>query len=162
MSVVPAIKAMSELKITRRKLPHWKLEGSYYFITFTTIDNLQLSNAELGAVFSHILRGANKFYELHACVVMPDHAHLILKPLEGIALSSITKGIKGVSSRLINRMRDSAGSIWLDESYDRIIRNDEEYFEKMQYIVNNPIKAGLTKNGAYPYLFVLGQSEIKQ
>ena len=45
--------------------------------------------------------------------------------------------------------------IFQDESFDRIIRNDEELFEKMNYILNNPAKRGLIENGyAYKWYYL--------
>lgn len=81
---------------------------------------------------------------MFAAVVMPDHAHLILRPKDDIDLSRILKGIKGVSSRKINELRNTSGSVWQVESFDRIIRNNEELKEKIQYMYYNPVKSGLT------------------
>jgi hypothetical protein len=38
------------------------------------------------------------------------------------------------------------GPLWQDESYDRIIRDENDFHEKLQYMFNNPIKAGLTED----------------
>jgi hypothetical protein len=54
-----------------------------------------------------------------------------IKPLKELALRSVMQGIKGVSAHKINMHRGSKGKIWLHESYDRIIRNENEYFEKL-------------------------------
>ena len=45
----------------------------------------------------------------------------------------------------INRHRGSRGSIWQDERYDRIVRDEAEFLEKWQYIMNNPVKKELVK-----------------
>jgi hypothetical protein len=58
-------------------------------------------------------------------------------------LSRITKGIKGASARLINDIRGVHGTLWQDESFDRIVRDQMELDEKLNYLVNNPRKAGL-------------------
>jgi putative transposase len=94
---------------------------------------------------NHIKDGNKKFYTLHAVIVMPDHVHMILEPLPGYSLSRIMKGIKGASARKINKARNSYGSIWQDESFDRIIRDEKEYNEKMIYMFENPLRAGLTE-----------------
>jgi REP element-mobilizing transposase RayT len=87
---------------------------------------------------------------------MPDRAHALLEPLEGFALSRIMKGIKGVSARLINETRGATGkTIWQDESFDRIIRNQMELDEKISYVVNNPVKRELVSDPwEYPALYV--------
>ena len=55
-------------------------------------------------------------------------------------------GIKGVSPHKINLKRNTSETIWQDESFDRIIRNAEELKEKINYMLNNPLKKGLTDN----------------
>ena len=158
MPVLPPQPPDGDLKTTRRKLPHWTLPGSYYFVTFSTTGTT-LSEKEREIVFSHIMNGADEFYELFALVVMPEHVHLILKPNADRKLSEVMKGIKGVSARLVNKERGVTGKLWLDESYDRIIRDEEEYIEKLNYILQNPIKAGLSESGKYKYLYVEGLNE---
>ena len=53
------------------------------------------------------------------------------------------KGIKGVTVRRINSGQNTSGSIWQDESYDRIIRNQRALNNITRYMFNNPMKAGL-------------------
>ncbi len=80
-------------------------------------------------------------------MVMPDHTHLILKPRDSYNLSRIMKGIKGVSARRVNELRQAAGSVWQDESWDRILRDSDEFEEKLQYMIDNPVKKGLAVSG---------------
>ncbi len=37
------------------------------------------------------------------------------------------------------------GSLWQDERFDRIVRDEAEFIEKWEYIAKNPIKAGLAE-----------------
>jgi formylmethanofuran dehydrogenase subunit E-like metal-binding protein len=53
------------------------------------------------------------------------------------------KGIKGVSAYKINKSRNSKGELWQQESFDRIIRDEKEYNEKMTYMYYNPFKKEL-------------------
>jgi REP element-mobilizing transposase RayT len=136
---------MDELKITQRHLPHWELSGSTYFVTFRLKDGV-MNKEEQIIVLEHIKDGNGKFYTLIAVVVMPDHVHLLFIPKEGYTLSRIMKGIKGVSSHKINLKRKISGTIWQDESFDRIMRNEDELKEKINYMLYNPLKKGLTDN----------------
>jgi putative transposase len=103
-----------------------------------------------------------------ATVVMPDHIHLILKPVVSesnaeFPLSKILQGIKGFTSRGINKARGTKGALWQDESFDRIVRDYDEYLEKWHYIRNNPIKAGLCEVPEdYPYLWEPGEALEEQ
>jgi REP element-mobilizing transposase RayT len=135
-----------ELRISRRRLPHWKLEGSIYFVTFRLISGA-LTALERQVVLHHLRSGDPKFYTLIAAVVMPDHVHLLVKPNDGIDLSRVMKGSKGVSGRKINKLRGAHGNLWQDESYDRIVRDQEELDEKLQYMLMNPVKEGLVEEG---------------
>ena len=132
-----------KLRITRRHLPHWTLEGSAYFVTMR-LRTRRLNEDEIRQILSHIVSGNGCFYELDAAVVMPDHVHLLLTPLEGYSLSRVMKGIKGTTARLLNLARHRCGSVWRDESFDRIIRGQKEFERKIHYMYLNPVKAGLT------------------
>jgi len=131
--------------IKRRHLPHWRLIGSTYFVTFRTKD-IELTVDEQKSVLEHIIGGDKIYYSLIGAVVMPDHTHIILKPKGDYDLSRIMKGIKGVSARIVNSMRNVTGHIWLNEYFDRIIRDENELLEKLNYMLNNPLKQNLTEN----------------
>ncbi len=95
-------------------------------------------------MLQHIKEGDGKFYELSGVIVMPDHVHAIISPHDKMMLSRIMKGIKGAGAYKINRLRDKRGPVWQDESFDRIIRDECDFNQKMQYMFNNPAKKGLT------------------
>jgi putative transposase len=134
-----------ELHVTRRHLPHWRIEGATYFITFST-RRLVLTRVEQEIVLKHIKEADKVYYILAAAVVMPDHVHLILTPNPGYELDRIMKGIKGPSARKINILRGTSGSVWQDESFDRIIRDQDEFEEKLRYMLDNAVKDGLTED----------------
>ncbi len=147
---IPACGNNPALKIKKRNLPHWTIDDATYFITFNSIDRKPLSSEDQKIAMDHIKEGNNKFYDLLCVVIMPDHVHLIFKPLEKYNLPDIMKGIKGVSAHKINVKNGGTGSIWQDESYDRIIRNEKELIEKIHYMYDNPKKEGLTEE-TYDY-----------
>ncbi|HXE75972.1 MAG TPA: transposase [Candidatus Xenobia bacterium] len=132
-----------KLQITRRHLPHWTMEGATYFVTIR-FRTTPLSKAEIRLVLESILSGDGKFFELDAAVVLPDHVHLLLVPQIGYSLSRIMKGLKGATARRLNQLRRRQGTVWQDESFDRIVRDQKEFNEKVHYMCLNPVKAGLT------------------
>jgi REP element-mobilizing transposase RayT len=133
----------TELTIKRRRLPHWTVDGSIYFVTFR-LGTTPLSSGERALILDHIRSGHPRFYHLLAATVMPDHVHILLRPSEGISLSRIMKGLKGASARKLNHARSTRGRVWLDESWDRIVRDQKELLEKINYMLDNPYKLGLT------------------
>jgi putative transposase len=90
---------------------------------------------------------------------MPDHAHLILCPLRRPdgwcwCLPEIMHAIKGASARGINQLLSRKGAVWQQEFFDHILRSDESLDEKVEYICNNPVRAGLVVRSAdYPWLW---------
>jgi REP element-mobilizing transposase RayT len=147
-----------ELEIRRRHLPHWQLGGSVYFITFRSSRGI-LPEPALRQVMDNIRYDHGKRYDLHFAVVMPDHVHLLLQPREKegrtwFDLAEIMKGIKGVSSRRINQLLGTTGTVWQAESFDRIMRNEEEYLQKWEYMWNNAVKAGLVEKAEQYEFFV--------
>lgn len=86
-------------------------------------------------------------YELDAYVVMPNHVHVLLRPTQWAIypLENILGGWKQFSSGHINRQMGLAGELWQDESFDRIVRDEEHLYRVLQYIGNNPERAGLSR-----------------
>jgi REP element-mobilizing transposase RayT len=142
-----------ELIRTSRHLPHWDHAGSTYFITFR-LKHGEMRLNERRLVCDHILKSDRVFYQLFALVVMPDHVHMLARPSQGIALSRMMKGTKGVTARLINNARNTRGPVWLGESYDRIIRDEAEAIEKQNYVIQNPVRAGIVEHWQdYPFVY---------
>jgi len=145
--------ANDNLNIRRRNLPHWSLAGSVYFVTFR-VANGTLSDLEKSIVLQYLLEGSDCFYRLPSAVIMPDHVHLLIQPQPPYDLSRVMKGIKGLSARKINLNRQSQGQIWQDESWDRLVRDADEFAEKLRYMAENPVKAELVKHlENYPFRY---------
>ncbi len=141
--------------ISRRNLPHIQREGVTYFITFR-LRRGELSAEERDIVMECCLHPDGKKACLHAVVAMPDHVHLILTPLDApgggsYSLGDILHGVKGVSARRISDRRHASGPIWQDESFDRVIRNAKEFEEKLHYVCENPVTAGLEGASTYEW-----------
>ena len=62
------------------------------------------------------------------------------------SLASILHSIKRHSAREANILLSRSGAFWQAESYDHYIRTDEEWDRTIQYVCNNPVKAGLVNN----------------
>jgi|GEM_PF-1738648 len=142
-------------KSWRRRLPHFQLSSGYYFITFSTHNRQPLLPSQKDAVFNAIHFLNQKRYELLAVVVMDDHVHMVLNPLD--TLSRIMHSIKSFTAHQINKASNRRGKLWQDENLDRYIRDQEELLQKLNYIANNPIKANLAaKYGDYRWLYIKG------
>jgi REP element-mobilizing transposase RayT len=145
----------------RRNLPHLQRDYKPHFLTFCTYRRWILPDCACQITLDCCLHENQHTFDLHAAVVMPDHVHLIFTPLidavllEVISLSRITKSIKGASAHLINRRLQRSGTVWQEESFDRVLRSSEKLDEKAQYILNNPVRKGIAFSPAdYPWLWL--------
>jgi REP element-mobilizing transposase RayT len=142
------------LSFKRRNLPHLVVPGATYFVTFRCYSNLVLSYHARDLVMTAIQVCDGKSIELDAAVVMPDHVHAIFRILGTCDLSYVLQRIKGRSAREINRALNREGPVWLDESFDHIVRHEAELQEKIEYIKQNPVKRGLVpRSEDYKWLF---------
>jgi REP element-mobilizing transposase RayT len=90
-------------------------------------------------------------YELHAYCVMSNHVHLLLRALkrqdsEYHYISDIVQALKRYTALQINRHLGKEGQLWDDYYFDRIIRDEMNYNAVVEYILMNPVKAGLVSN----------------
>jgi REP element-mobilizing transposase RayT len=82
--------------------------------------------------------------DLDAFVIMPNHVHAILTPRPGHDLFRLLKGIKGASARACNLLLGRTGeTFWMEDAYNRIVRDAEELAAFRDYIAENPAKAKL-------------------
>ena len=87
----------------------------------------------------------NDQYELGCYAVIPNHVHGIFRPLQpkSLPLEKILQSRKRRTSREINVVVGGRGSLWQEESFDRIIRDEEHLYRCIQLIGRNPAKARL-------------------
>ena len=84
---------------------------------------------------------------------MDDHVHVVVEPFDGHRLTAILQGWNSFTAHRLKSLSRQIGSIWQDESFDRIIRDQRELVEKLQYIQSNPQKRW-THIGHYRWLWI--------
>jgi len=85
-------------------------------------------------------------YRLGDYVIMPNHVHLILMPINQHRLSDIMHSWKSFSAQQINKQRGKKSALWMDESFDHMIRKESSLSKFQQYIRDNPKTAFLKKD----------------
>ena len=71
---------------------------------------------------------------------MHNHVHVLVKPAGRYTLSQLVHSWKSFSANRLQRQFNRQKSVWQDEYFDRIVRDEAELLEKAQYIINNPFK----------------------
>jgi hypothetical protein len=62
------------------------------------------------------------------------------EPHLAFRLEAILHSWKSFSAKCIGQIRRQTGAIWQNEYFDRVIRNEAEYREKRDYILDNPFR----------------------
>ncbi|MDZ7716548.1 MAG: transposase [Balneolaceae bacterium] len=97
-----------------------------------------------------------KNYDLYAYCIMSNHVHLVFKILDKVdkhssseenkySVTKIMQSIKSFTALECNKILNRKGAFWKTESYDRVIRNQDELENTIRYTLNNPVKAGLVE-----------------
>ncbi len=125
----------------RRRLPHWRQDEVTYFVTWRlSLCQPELDSHERDLIVAAMKRFDVQRYELVAYVVMNDHVHALVRPLATYELKDILHSWKSYTARQMQRETNRRGQVWQHEYFDRIVRNDNELVEKLNYIVRNPWK----------------------
>lgn len=105
-------------------------------------------------------------YHLHAWCIMPNHVHVLIEPRTDLA--SIVQSWKSFTSRWV--LRNAAGlglelpqtdQFWMREYWDRYMRDENHYRKTVDYIHQNPVKAGLCATPqAWPWSSASGSAEV--
>src|SRR5205823_9596566 len=74
---------------------------------------------------------------------MPNYVHAIVRPLGHYTLSEILHTWKSFTANRANRLLDRSGKFWQPESYDHLIRGEQDLRNRVRYVLENPQKAGL-------------------
>ncbi|WP_435235497.1 transposase [Psychromonas sp. PT13] len=96
-------------------------------------------NGDVLLFLSDYLKEANsELYDLSAFAIMPNHIHLLVKPL--LKLAPMMQRIKGQSAIKINRLLGHSGTFWAADYFDKAVRDEKHYRVVYHYIKNNPLK----------------------
>jgi putative transposase len=127
---------------------------STYFVTANVLQKKSLFQVEkIARLFVEVLLSyrTKKKYLLHEFVVMPDHFHLILSPIQ-ITLERSMQLARGGFSFQLNKGLKVKREIWQPSFMDRRIRDSLEYQKYKDYIWQNPVKRFLARTPEeYPY-----------
>jgi REP element-mobilizing transposase RayT len=144
----------------RRNLPHYQKDDRAHYVTFVTNRRWKLLSVARDIVMKSCHHMDGERFDLYAVVVMPDHVHLIFESLqdelgEDFTFAETVGAIKSFTAHEINRVLARKGHVWQDESFDHVVRFEGSLEEKIEYVRQNPVRAGLVKiSGEYQWLYV--------
>jgi putative transposase len=110
-----------------------------YFVTFCTLHRRALlANNEIHENFRrYYLDAYDHDVAVGRYVIMPNHIHLFVCGGLEFRLGVWVRGLK----RAISLGRNA----WQPGFFDHILRSDESYSQKWEYVKENPVRANLVK-----------------
>ena len=134
-----------------------------YFVTVCThkreclfgriiVDKMQLN--EYGRIVLEQWRTTGQIrssVEMDKYVIMPNHLHIVFTPLpksDGSfhSMSAIMHSLKTYTAGKANVMLGREGEFWQHENYDHVVRDEAEWGRIINYVVRNPVAAGLVRD----------------
>jgi REP element-mobilizing transposase RayT len=122
------------------------IDQPLYYVTFCTLHRRpSLANDQVHEKFrSYCTRAADYNIGVGRYVIMPEHVHLFVRGDAKFELGTWIRGLK--------RAIPSGSDFWQPGFFDHILRSDESYSEKWNYVRDNPVRSGLVSDAAeWPY-----------
>ena len=109
------------------------------------INRPQVILSDYGKIVDTAINNISKYYpqiNVDKYVIMPNHIHMILVINTHsrrliIAPTTVSNVIKGMKSYVTKQI---GFSFWQRSFYDHIVRDEEDYLQRWQYIDENPAK----------------------
>ena len=123
-----------------------RFDPPVYFVTFCTHRRRQiLASNRTHSVFVDFARRAADFnVAVGRYVIMPDHVHLFVCGDEQFDLGRWIAALKQMLTKA-NGWSKEIGQVWQEGFFDHVLRSDESMNAKWEYILQNPVRAGLVK-----------------
>jgi putative transposase len=124
------------------------LAGQIYLITTSTFNRQTLfADPDVGALVAAEIFYADRCARTRniAFVVMPDHVHWLFELPDNQQLSSVIRIFKGRSSRSIRKLAATHQKVWQKGFHDRALRHSDDVDTAANYVISNPVRAGLVE-----------------
>jgi len=122
------------------------IQGATYHLRTSTIKRLPLlADPRCKRMVIEAIKRATEAleFDLIAYVIMPEHAHMVVRQNGTRTVSDLMAYFKKRTARLINQHLGRSGPFWRGDFFDHILRDDEHLDELVRYIHDNPVRRGL-------------------
>ena len=97
---------------------------------------------------------AERRFQLHDFVIMPDHVHLLMTVEEGMTIEKAMQLVKGRFSFRLAKESGVKGEVWQRGFSEVQVMGTESFEKHREYIAQNPVRAGLASQAdEYPFCY---------
>ncbi len=141
---------MSDSPKHLRRLDRIFHRSPVYFITTTVAGRRPILNSpEIQSIFEEVWQNGASLYSwsVGPYVIMPDHVHFFCQAgsKKAVSLGSFVGKWKEWTSKFAHRRLGFSPPLWQPEFFDHLLRSEESLREKINYVWQNPVRAGLVE-----------------
>ena len=129
---------------------------TFFVTTKTSMGRRLLQTERKAGLLIDVLRSlvAERAFELHDFVIMPDHVHLLLTVSDDKTVEKAMQLVKGRFSFRLRKEFGAEGEVWQRGFSEVQVMNRESFETHRKYIAENPVKAGLVHSPErYPFCY---------
>jgi len=124
-----------------------------FFVTICTIHRQKIGDVEAAyhAFEAYVRRARDEFgVGVERYLIMPDHMHLFVRGGGDFKLVQWVNGLRRAISVALGTSKKRP--LWQPGFFDHVLRNDESYSQKWEYVCENPVRAELVvRADDWPY-----------
>lgn len=124
----------------------YQQQGIVWFITIRAyLFQSPFVRNDLNQMIIDTLMETSTTYQCHVFVycLMPDHLHLLISPREqGASVLTFIERFKGKTTNQSWKLQWK-GTLWQPGFFDHGLRQEEDFRETANYILENPVRKGL-------------------
>lgn len=149
---------LKNFSMWRGRLPHWRADEVTYYVSFR--HRRALDDAERLVLVKELSRQDSRKMNLVIACVLPEETEMLLTMRTGMdgephELSDVVEKAKSRAGRQVIKTTGERFPPFYAESYDRIVRDENELEERWTGILESPVVAELVEDPEdYEALFV--------
>ena len=118
-------------------------DAPVYFVTFCTADRKPIlaNDFVLVALRNYAEKAEPRGIAIGRYVIMSDHIHCFIRMAPEHTLGTTVRMMK----RALSKGIPDSMPHWQPGFFDHLLRHSESYSEKWNYVVQNPVRAGLVE-----------------
>ncbi|MDI9641394.1 hypothetical protein QPK87_06955 [Kamptonema cortianum] len=130
-------------QIWRGRLPHWRADNVTYYVTFR--HKRELDDWERATLYARLMKAQMGKLDIAILCVLPEKSEMLLRVLEQPSgapyeLTDIIEKCKRKAGQMIVKKSGERWPPFYTESFDRIIRDEEELESYWLAILSSPVE----------------------
>jgi REP element-mobilizing transposase RayT len=106
-----------------------------------------LSNKDVAKIVQDaFLNFDGQRYHLLEWVIMPNHVHILVETMPAYPIEELVHSWKSFTANEANKVLCRSGAFWMEDYFDRFIRDENHYADEVRYIRENPLRAGFVNS----------------